>query len=349
MKKAEQYLSQILVIGFGLLLACVVIMLTSKEPLTAIKYFFSGPFSSRYFFGNMLSYAIPLIVTGLAACVSFSASVWNMGLEGQMYFGMLCGTYCAFSLSAVPAVIAVPLVLFVAFLGGGSIASLLVFLKNKFGVDVIVSSLLVSNAVFYLVNFVLEGPFNDPASGAGIASPHFNKNFMFLRILAPSDLHIGIFLAIVLAVLVNLMMKHRTFGYEIEMTGKNSLFAQYGGMNTVKLAGKAMLLSGGLAGLAGMIDILGTEGRMLAYMSGFGWKGISIALIARNNPIFTVFIALFFAFLQKGAENASLFSDISPDIAQLIQGVILFLVTGEALFSFLKKRKGLKKGCEVIP
>ncbi len=343
MKKIKQHLTQILVIGSGLLMACIVILLTSKEPFTAIKYFFIGPFSSRYFFGNMISYAIPLIITGLAACVSFSASVWNMGLEGQMYFGMLCGTYFAFQLASTPAVVAVPLTLVVAFVAGGSVAALSAFLQQKMRVDVIVSSLLISNAVYYLVNFILEGPFNDPTSGAGITSPRFNSKFMLPRILAPSELHAGLFFALILVAVIHIMMKHRVLGYEIGITGKNPLFAQYGGMNTPKVAALAMLLSGGLAGLAGMTDTLGTQGRMLAYMSGFGWNGISIALIARNNPVFTVFVALFFAFLQKGAENASLFSDISPDIAQLIQAVILFLVTGEALFSFSKRRKDLRE------
>ncbi|HHU31850.1 MAG TPA: ABC transporter permease [Clostridia bacterium] len=343
MKKLEQFLTQIFVVGFGLVMACIVILFVSKEPFTAIKYFFLGPFSSRYFLGNMLSYTIPLIVTGLAGCVSFSASVWNLGLEGQMYFGMLCGTYCAYCLSSMPAVFAVPIALLVAFLAGGGVAAISAFLDHKMHVDVMVSSLLLANAIYYIVNFVLEGPFNDPASGAGVASPRINKSFMLPQFFPPSDLHLGLFIALALVAVVYIMMEYRILGYEIRITGKNPLFAGYGGINTSRVAAQAMFLSGGLAGLAGTIDILGTQGRMLAYMSGFGWDGISIALIARNNPITTVFVAFFFAFLQKGAENASLFSDISPDIAQIIQAAILFLVTGEALFDFLKKRKRLRE------
>jgi len=320
-------------------MACLVILLVSREPLTAIKYFFWGPFSSRYFFGNMLSYAIPLIITGLAAGVSFSASVWNLGLEGQMYFGMLAGTYCAFCLSAVPALFAVPAALLAAFAAGGIIAAISAVLHHKLRVDVMVSSLLIANALFYIVNFVLEGPFNDPASGAGISSPHFNKGFMLPQFFPPSDLHLGFFIALGLVVLVYILMKYGILGYEIGITGKNLLFAAYGGIDTQKVAVLAMFLSGGLAGLGGIVDILGTQGRMLAFMSGFGWDGISIAMIARNKPVLTVFVALFFAFLQKGAENASLFSDISPDIAQIIQAAILFLVTGEALFDLVKRRR----------
>ena len=133
MSRARQSLKQLGIVFAGLLLACVVIALCSDVPLTALKFFFTGPFSSAYEFGNMISYSIPLIITGLSAAIAYSASVWNLGTEGQMFFGMLCGTWTAYMMSSFPALIAVPVSLIAAFVGGAVLTWLSVFLDKKFG------------------------------------------------------------------------------------------------------------------------------------------------------------------------------------------------------------------------
>jgi len=339
MKKGRQIALQLLVLLLGLIFACAVICLCSKEPATAIRYFFTGPFSSAYYIGNLISYSIPLIITGLASSVAFSASMWNLGIEGQMFFGMLCGTWVAWRLSDWPAAAAVPLALVCSFLGGAFIAWISNALLKYFHVNIMMSSMLIGNALMYIVMYFLEGPFNDPGSGSGTCSPKLNTSFLFPKILGTSDLHAGLFLALALTVFITIALKRQKKGYEISITGKNPRFAQYGGINAAAVVAFAMLLSGGLAGLGGMVDILGVHGKMRSMMTGFGWDGVSIAMIARNEPLMIVPVALFFAFLQKGAESASLFSDISPDIAALIQASVLFLATSEVIYDLFKRRR----------
>lgn len=319
---------------FALVLGIIIIIITSSNPSNAIKVFFSGPFSNKYFFGNMISYAIPLIVTGLAASIAFSANMWNVGQEGQLYVGALCGTYFAYHMSSYPAAITIPVALIVSFLVGGAIAAISSYLKSKWNINVFLSSLLIANSLFPFVTFFLEGPFHDPKAGSA-ASPYFNHDFMFSKILLPSELHSGLFIALGLVVLFYLIKKRRVFGYEIKVTGDNALFASYGGIQVERVEMITMFVSGGLAGLAGMINIFGSTGRMLGYTTGFGWNGIAIAIIARYDPIVVVPAALLFSFLQKGAEAGELFADITPQIAQLIQAIIFYIITAEGFFDFI--------------
>ncbi len=342
MHRSRQTLFQLLVILSGLLLACVVILLCSETPGVALKFFFTGPFSSAFFFGDMISAAVPLIITGLAASVSFSASVWNLGTEGMVYAGMLCGTLAGVAMEGWPPALAMPLMFIAAFLGGALLAAICNFLYNRFRVNIMMSSLMVANVVFYIVMILVEGPFRDTSSGQGVTSYAVPEAFRFSKILPPSDLNTLLFLALALTALVYLAMRRSGTGYAIRMTGQNPTFARYGGINTVMIASLAMLLSGGLSGVGGMSYVMSTSLRVRSQLPGIGWSGVSIAMIARNNPILVVPVALFFAFLTKGAECAALFADITPDVAQIIQGAILLLVTSERLLELMMQKRKKK-------
>jgi len=341
MSRKKQAFLQLAVVLIGLLLACIVIMVCSKTPLEALRYFLTGPFSSVYNFGNLLSYSVPLIIEGLASALVFSASVWNLGIEGQMFFGMLCGTFTACQLSQAPAAVGIILSVAAAFAGGGAAAWVSAWIDRKFSVNIMLSTLLISNALSYIVMYFLEGPFNDPRSASGTCSPKLSTRFMLAKIMGNSDLHTGIFIALACVVLVWWFLHYHRKGFEIIMTGQNRRFAEYSGIKVDSIIALALFLSGGLAGLGGMVDILGVHGKMRCMMTGFGWDGVSIAMIARNDPLLVLPIAFIFAFLEKGVESAALFSDVSPAVAQMIQAVILFFATAQ--FLFRRKRAAGKK------
>jgi simple sugar transport system permease protein len=335
MKQAKRTLFELLVILSGLVMALVVILLCSDEPAAALRYFFVGPFSSAYFFGDMLNTAVPLIICGLAASVSFTASVWNLGLEGMVYFGMLAGTMAAVAMEGWPAAAAVPLMFVAAFAGGALLAAVCNFLKRRFNLDVMMSSLMLANVVFYLVFMLVEGPLRDMNSDQGVTTQAVPEAFRFAKILSPSDLNTTLFLALALAAVIYFALRRSRIGYEIRMTGQNPVFARYGGVSTAAVAGFAMLLSGGLSGVGGMTYVLCTSFRVRNQLCGIGWSGLSIAMISRNHPLLVLPVSLFFAYLTKGAECAALFADITPDVSQIIQGAILLLVTSERLIEFL--------------
>lgn len=346
MRKGKQTFFQLLVILSGLVMACVVILLCSSEPWAAIRYFFTGPFQSRYTFGNFINTAVPLTVTGLAATISFSASVWNLGTEGMVYAGMITGTYASLLVQDLPPVLGIAIILVAAFAGGAVLSWLCNILKSGLGVNIMMSSLLIANAVFYLGFLLVKGPMKDTSSGQGVTSFFVGDKFMFPKIFQPSELDTGVFLALALTILVYFALRNHRKGFEISITGRNEQFARYGGINTTAVAALAMLLSGGLAGVGGMMHVLNEAGRVRTMLTGIGWSGLSIAMISRNNPALVVPVALFFSFLQHGAESAAMFADITPDVAQIIQGAILLLVTSEALFDFLGRRQNKKRAAQ---
>ncbi len=345
MKKSKETFFQFLVILSGLVMAVVVILLCSSEPGLALRFFFLGPFSSQYFFGDMINTAVPLIIAGLAASVSFTASVWNLGLEGMVYFGMLTGTLAAIYMEGWPPAVAIPLMFAAAFIGGAVLSVFCNFLYRAFKVDIMMSSLMIANVIFYLVMMLIEGPFRDMDSGQGVTTKMIPEAFQFKPFMASSGLNATLFIAIALTAIMYFCLLRTRVGYEIRITGENPQFAAYGGISTVAVASLAMILSGGLGGVGGMTYILCTSNFMRNQLCGIGWSGLSIAMIARNNPLLVLPVALFFAYLSQGAQCAALFADITPDVAQIIQGAILLLVTSEVLIGRLaggRKKKPSK-------
>ncbi|WP_052465273.1 ABC transporter permease [Thermotoga profunda] len=317
----------------------MIISLTSENPLLAMKWFYLGPISNTYFFGNTLSGSIPLILTGLGAVIAFSAGTFNLGLEGQLYFGTLCATFVALHLTDLNREISIFLILSVAFVAGGLIGVLCGFLKVFFKVNELLSSYLISQALIYIVDYFLNGPLRDPFAGLS-ASRYISNSIMFSKIMLPSDLHSGIFLALALTILIYFIMQFSSFGYQIKVVGSNYEFARYGGIKVSVIWLVTLLLSGGLAGLGGIIDVLGVHGRMIKGFSfGYGFNGIAVALIARNNPIFVIPSALLFSYLEAGAQISSIMADVTPEISKIIQATIFYLITAEAFVILLIKKK----------
>lgn len=317
----------------------IIIALTSKNPTLAMRWFYLGPVSNTYFLGNTLSDSIPLILTGLGAVIAFSAGTFNLGLEGQLYFGTLCATFVVLHLTEFNKNISALFALMVAFGVGGSIGALCGFLKISFKVDELLSSFLISQALIHITDYFLNNPLRDPLAGLS-ASKYIDDSVMFSKILSPSNLHSGIFIAILLVVTIYLITQFSVFGYQIKVTGSNYEFAKYGGIKVGRVWLVALFLSGGMAGLGGIIDVLGVHGRMIRGFSfGYGFNGIAVALIARNNPIFVIPAALLFSYLEMGAQISSIMADITPEISKIVQATIFYLITAERLVEFIVRKK----------
>ncbi len=313
----------------------VIIVFTSKNPSLAMRWFYLGPLSNGYFFGNMLSGSIPLIFTGLAAVIAFCAGTFNLGLEGQLYFGTLWGTFVAINLTDTSTLLA----MLIAFSVGALIGALCGLLKIVLKVDELLSSFLISLALIHITDYFLNNPLRDPLAGLS-ATKYVKESIMFSKILPPSNLHSGIFIAVTAVFLTYLLMNFTTFGYQIKVTGSNYEFARYGGIKVYRVWLSALFLSGGMAGLGGMIDVLGVHGRMIRGFSfGYGFNGIAVALIARNNPIFVIPAALLFSYLEMGTQISSIMADITPEISKILQATIFYLITAERLVQFIVRKK----------
>jgi ABC-type uncharacterized transport system permease subunit len=325
----------LITLGVAFFIAMVLIFLLSRQPLTTIYYFFAGPFTNRYYFGNMLNTAIPLVFTGLGIAVAFKASVFNLGGEGQVYSGALVATVVLLALPAAGGYLGAPAALAAAMLAGALLAGVSGLFKMKWGTDELISSFLISSAVIYVVNYFITGPLDDPGNSM-LATRAIAEQYRFPGILPPSSLDISAFFAVLGAAAVFFLMYHTHWGYEMRMCGLNREFARYGGINVSAYMVLPMVLSGALHGLAGGVAVMGTYYMAVKEFSyGMGWNGIAVALIARNNPLGVLPAAVFFAYLNAGANAAMLHADLTFEIAAVVQSVVFYLITAQAIYGFL--------------
>lgn len=317
----------------------VLILVLSETPGETIYYFFIGPFTNKYYFGNMLNKAIPLIFTGLGIAVAFKSSTFNLGGEGQTYSGALAATVICLWLPGAPGIAGGALALIGAIVLGAFLAGLSGFFRMRWGTDELISSFLISGAVFLIINYFITGPLDDPANSL-LTTKMVGAQYQFMQIFKPSKLDISIFFAALIAVLTYFFMQRTHWGYELRMCGINREFSRYGGINVSKYLLMPMIISGGFHGLAGGVSILGTHYRCLkGVTAGLGWNGIAVALIAKNNPIGVIPAAIFFAYLDAGAKAAMLHTDVTFEIAAIAQSIIFYLVTAQALYSLVRFKK----------
>jgi len=328
----------LLIILIALSGVVILSFLLSKSPVKTLRYFFLGPLQNTYYFGNMLNGAIPLIFGGLGVSLAMRSGNFNLGGEGQIYSGALVTTLCAIYLSELGVVGAI-LALFIGASVAGGLAGLSGFLRMKWNTSELITSFLVSNAVVLVVNYLIAGPFMDPSTSL-IATRKIPESFRLSVLLPPSSLSTALFFALVAVIAVHIYLYKTKSGYELRMTGLNSRFAKYGGINTRKFIVLPMFLSGFLYGLGGGFAIYGTYfSTIKEFSTGMGWNGLAVALIAKSNPSMVIPAALFFAYIEAGARSAMLHSDVTFEIAAIVQSLVFFLISSEVLLTLFEKKR----------
>lgn len=319
---------------YGVLLAAVaavvtlltVVLTTSRDPLATITTFLLGPWANRYAFGNYLARAALLALTGAGVVTAFRAGVFNLGGEGQVYVAALV-TSTALTGGGVGAMLAVV----VAMASAGGLAATSGWLRYRTGADELITSFLLSSALIPIVDFLIVGPMRDQTSSL-LATELIPESARLAGLLAPSVLSTAALWSILVLPALWFLMTWTLFGYELRIVGYNRELARYAGMNVGLYTTVPMALSGALHGLAGAALVLGIHHRsILGFSGGLGWNGIAVALIARNNPVWVLPAALFFAWLESGARAAVLQNQTTWELGSLIQAVVFLFVTANLL------------------
>ena len=323
-------LSTAIALGAAFTLSLLIIVSVSDDRLDAVYYFFAGPFMTLYHFGNMLDNASLLILTGLGMTTAFRTGVFNLGGEGQTYLGAIVASQIA--LQFVPGsrpvgLMALVLVLAASALAGGIVASLSGYLKNRFRIDELISTFLVSAALIPIIDYLISEPLRDPESYL-LATRMIARDMRLRHILEPSSLNVGIFVAVGLAISTALYLKKTIFGYETGIVGSNRKFAGYSGIRVAGYVTVGMAASGAAHGLAGGFQVVGTRyAAIQGGTAGLGWNGIAVALIAEQNPLAAIPAALVFSYLTAATETAMLNTDFSFELSALIQAVVFLIIT----------------------
>ncbi len=329
-------------IGLALVLGFVVTLLVSKSPIEAFTYFLTGPFTTARRFGAFLEAAIPLTFCGLAVSLVFSAGQFNIGADGQFFIGASAATAAGIFLHLPPVIHAI-----VALLCGvlaGALAGLIPgFLKSQWGASELVSSLMLNYVLFRLGMYFLIYKLKDPDVGA-LASRQVLPSSWLGQFIPATRLHTGLFILVATVVFCYYFLYRTKWGYETRMVGLNQSFAKYSGMSVAAVTLYTQVLSGGIAGLAGSVEILGIYRRFQWLASpGYGFDGVIIAILARNNPLLVPIGAIFLAYLRTGADVMAMYSDVTSEMVSIIQAVIILLVTAEAFLSGYRHKMVVKE------
>lgn len=326
-------LAPIAAVAASLVLCSVLILWTGQPVLNAYRLLLGGAFGSTFGIAETLTRATPLILTGLAAAVAFRAKFWNIGAEGQLYCGALAATWIGTGLVSLPPVLMIPLLFAAGAVAGGVALLVPVFLKTRLKVDEVVTTLLLNFVILLLVNFLLEGPWKDPMSlGWPQAAPIVDEGVLPV-LLAKSRLHMGLLVGLAAALLVWAAMRWSVWGYEIRAVGLNPQAATFAGISVNLTMLRVAMISGGLAGMAGVGEVAGLKGYLTLDLSpGFGYAGIAVAMLAALHPIGVILSAVFLAGIYVGADSMSRAVNIPTYIADVLVASSVLAVLVSLMF-----------------
>ncbi len=316
------------------LLLCSFLILWAGESVgQAYGLLAKGAFGSRFALTETFTRATPLILTGLAAAVAFRAKFWNIGGEGQFYFGALAATWLGTGLIVLPPLLMIPMLIVAGALAGGLALLLPVLLKTKLKVDEVVTTLLLNFVILLLVNYLVEGPWKDPMSlGWPQAAPIIDEGVL-PKLVEKSRLHLGLLVGLVSALAVWLVMRFTVWGYEIRAVGLNPAAASFAGISINLTVLRVALISGGLAGIAGVGEVSGLKGYLTLDLSpGFGYAGIAVAMLANLHPLGVILSAIFIAGIYVGADSMSRAANIPNYIADVIVATSVLAVLVSLMF-----------------
>ena len=312
----------------ALLISFLLIFMVSEEPLTAIYTLVTGPFKSTRNLANVVESMIPLIFTGTGVCIMFSANQINLAGEGAFHLGGLAAAVVALTLG-LPAGVSPVVAILLSGIAGALFTAIPAIMKIKTSASELVSSLMLNYISLWFCTFILMHFISD--SSVGSASWPIPEESTLPTLIPRTRIHPGLFVALAVAVLGYVFLYKTKMGYELRLTGQNEKFARYSGINIVKVIMISQLLGGFIAGVGGGVELLSPIYTRFSWTSllGYGWDAIIICTLARNNPIYTPFAALFLAYLRTGASIMARQTDVSLESVQITQGIIILLVVAE--------------------
>ncbi len=326
----------------ALLIAALLLFFSGKDALFILGEIFHSSFVEN--FSETVVKAIPLTLAALGVALAFRARLWNIGAEGQFYGGVLVATALALSFPGLPAPVIIPLMVAGGLLGGAIWGLLPGLLRAWLDVNEIISSLMLNYVALLLTDYFIFGPWKDPKGFNFPVTRTFSDDSRLPVLVEGTRIHFGLIFAIVAAAVVWLLVSRTRWGFELKVMGDNLKAARYAGINITRNIIIAFVLSGALAGLAGMSEVTGVAGRLQQNLSpGYGYTAIIIAWLARLNPWAIFFVAILFGGLVSSGFTMQRVG-VSVGLVTLLQGIVLFCVLGgESLYRRLLYQTALRR------
>jgi general nucleoside transport system permease protein len=317
--------SPFIALGLTVITAAVIFALRGVNPITGLYVYFIEPLTALWSVEQLLVKATPLVLIGAGLSVAYLANVWNIGAEGQLTAGAIFAGFIPVMWPEWQSPLTLILMILLGVLGGMVWGAIPALLRNRFNANEILTSLMLVYVVQLFLDWLVRGPWRDPQGFNFPKSITFSE-WQLLPYLT-SGIHLGVVFALLIAMALGFMMTRTLKGFEITVTGHSPRAARFSGFSEKSTVMFCMLLSGGLAGLAGAIEISSVVGQLQPQISpGYGFSAIIVAFLGRLNPIGAIFAGLLLAVSYIGGEAVQTALQIPDKITRVIQGMLLFYV-----------------------
>lgn len=337
----------VLIILVALLFSTILLGASGFPPFAIVQGFIQSLTGDL---AGTIRWSTPLIISGLAVCITYRAGIFNLGVDGQLLMGAAAGTITALNVNTGVVFLDNILIYAAAIAAGAAYAAIPALLRIYLNSNEIVSTLLLNFVAVLFVDYLITGPFRDAASGSNLnATAPISAGFLLpkLTFLGPTVANISFFAALILVAIIAIVTFKMRIGREIRLVGSNPAFARFAGINEKKVTMIVFLISGALAGFLGVSEITGIHRRLISgFNPDFGMTGIVVALVGLNNPIGVLFSGLFFGALQNGGGNMERLTSVPSAVTEIIRAVIVLMLSTKfnfnqlsAWFSSIKKKR----------
>ena len=320
--------SPLIAVALTLVTVGILFAIMGKNPITALYVYFIEPLTDPFSLAEIAVKATPLVMIAVGLSLCYIANIWNIGAEGQFLVGAIAGSWLAVRTNGTDAgAWVLPVMLILGALGGALYAMIPALCKIRFGASEILTSLMLVYVAYYGMDYLVRGPWRDPHGLNFPTTAPFDPAATVPALIDGSRLHAGTLVALVVVMIAAVMLGRTIMGFEIKLIGAAPRAARFSGFNSDQLVLLTFAVSGGLAGLAGIIEVAGPIGYLQPDISpGYGFTAIIVAFLGRLNPVGILIAGLFLALTFIGGENAEIAMKVPQDLTKVFQGILLFYV-----------------------
>ena len=331
--KAMRYLSPVIAAALTAVCGIVFSAFAGLDPLETFHAFFISPIDDRYGLGELGVKAAPLMLIATGLAIGFRSNVWNIGAEGQLTLGAVCGGGLALAFHASQSAWLLPAAIIAGAVGGMLWAAIPALLRTRFNTNEILVSLMLNYVAVLLLSYLVHGPWRDP-EGFNFPESRLFPDAALLPVIAEDTrLHLGFVLAIAVLLIGWLFVARSFIGYQMRVAGLAGGAADYAGFNRARMIWIGLLTGGAMAGIAGMSEVSGPMGQITDQVSSnYGFAAIIVAFVARLNPVGIFFASLLMALLYLGGEQAQQYLNLPSSISLVFQGMLLLFLLGSDVF-----------------
>ena len=341
MKKWEQMSElkkSLAAIGIAILVGALFILLSGESPIEAYGALLKGALGSPKSIANTISKSIPLAFTGLAVALGSRCGMLNIGVEGQLHAGAMAAVLTALSLSSFPAPVVLIVSIIAGILAGMIVGGIPGFFKARLNTNEVIVAIMLNYICTLFTSWLVNGPVKSDGSTA--QTEVLPEGVWLGRLIPQTQLTTALFILIAVAVLMYIFLWKTSVGYQLRAVGANPSAAGTAGIRVKLYMVMAMVLSGGLAALAGITEVFGKYHRFIeGFSPSFGFTGIAVAILGRNHPAGVLLTALLFGIMDMGALRMSRVTDVSTNMVTVVQSLVILLVAAPELIKWNKKRK----------